>query len=133
MQWTPYTKYTNWITGEGYSDPSEMDANIHRIEYEVQNNIQWGNDSLGNRPPYDFEGYTQSTDTAYNLAINFLRYYERPADYNQPIRGTQAENWYNYLQNISPEPPEPPEPPTPKNKYWKNWLFIRNKKIYINY
>ena len=41
VQWTPYTKYTNWIVNQGFSDPSEMDANIFRILYEVANNLQW--------------------------------------------------------------------------------------------
>lgn len=70
----------------GYVDASEMDANLYRISYEVDNDVQWGNDALGNPPPYDFLGFTRSTDTPYNLAINFLRYYERPTEYNQPIR-----------------------------------------------
>ena len=82
-QWTPYTKYTDWILP---SDPSLMDNNISRIIYEVNNNLQWGNDSLGNPPPYSFYEFTQSTQSPYDLAINFLRYYEKPAEYNQPIR-----------------------------------------------
>lgn len=41
VQWTPYTKYTNWIVNQGFSDPSEMDANIFRILYEVANDLQW--------------------------------------------------------------------------------------------
>lgn len=41
VQWTPYTKYTNWIVNQGFNDPSEMDANIFRILYEVSNNLQW--------------------------------------------------------------------------------------------
>ena len=36
VQWTPYTKYTNWVSG----DPSTMDNNISRILYEVDNNIE---------------------------------------------------------------------------------------------
>ena len=96
VQWTPYTKYTNWVTG----DPSTMDNNISRILYEVQNNIQWGAGIYGT-PPYNFEGFTHSTESAYDLAINFLKYYERPAslDYS---RGTQAESWYNYLTGDIP-------------------------------
>lgn len=82
VQWTPYTKYTNWVSG----DPSTMDNALSRILYEVENNIQWGYDSLGNPPPYNFQGFTQSTKPPYDLAIEFLRYYERPAEYNQPIR-----------------------------------------------
>lgn len=131
MQWTPYTKYTNWLNPLEYPDPSEMDANLSRINYEVVNNIQWGNDALGNSPPYNFEGFTRSTDTPYNLAINFLRYYERPYEYNQPIRGQQAEYWYEYLQNISPEPPEPPVVIFKKKKF--KWVLyaqkLRNKNL----
>ena len=63
-----------------------MDANLYRLIYEVQNNLQWGNDSHGNSPPYNFQGFTQSLENPYDLAINFLRYYERPAQYNQPQR-----------------------------------------------
>lgn len=91
VQWTPYTKYTNWVTG----DPSTMDNNISRILYEVANNIQWGAGIYGT-PPYSFSEFTHSTESAYDLAINFLKYYERPAslDYS---RGTQAQAWYDYL------------------------------------
>ena len=62
VQWTPYTNYTDWIVNQGYSDPSEMDANLYRILYEVQNNIQWGNDSQGNPPPYSFSDFTEKLD-----------------------------------------------------------------------
>lgn len=83
VQWTPYTKYTNWVTG----DPSTMDNNLSRILYEVANNIQWGAGAYGT-PPYDFETFTHSTDTPYNLAINFLKYYERPAQLDYSRRNT---------------------------------------------
>jgi hypothetical protein len=97
VQWTPYTKYTNWVTG----DPSTMDNNISRILYEVENNIQWIATSTYN---YSFKEFTQSNDTPYNLALAFLANYERPADPNQPIRGTQAEYWYSYLGGLPPVP-----------------------------
>lgn len=125
VQWTPYTNYTDWIVNQGFSDPSEMDANLYRILYEVQTNTQWGNDSQGNPPPYTFADFTHSTESAYDLAINFLRYYERPAVYMQPIRGIQATYWYDYLQNIGPTPP------TPTNKNVNKWLFARCRKINI--
>ncbi len=114
-----------------------MDANIKRILYEVENNIQWGNDSLGNRPPYSFKDFTTSTKTPTELANEFLHFYERPQVYNQPARGKQAEEWYKYLCTIIPNPPEPPDPPKPpipkfnKNIY-KKW-YLKNKKIRIKY
>lgn len=79
VQWTPYTKYTDWVTG----DPSTMDNNLSRILYEVQNDLQWIPTTTYN---YSFYDYTQSTDTPYNLAMAFIVNYERPADPNQPIR-----------------------------------------------
>lgn len=79
VQWTPYTKYTNWVQG----DPSTMDNNLSRIIYEVQNNLQWIPTSQYN---YSFSDFTHSTDTPYNLAMAFIVNYERPADPNQPSR-----------------------------------------------
>lgn len=78
-----------------------MDANIYRILYEVENNIQWIATSEYN---YSFEEFTKSNDTPYNLALAFLANYERPLDPNQPIRGEQANYWYEYLGGISPRP-----------------------------
>jgi hypothetical protein len=87
-----------------------MDSNLKRILYEVDNNIQWINSNM------TFEEFTHSTDTPYNLAMLFLSSYERPAEPNQPNRGTQAEYWYTNLGGggiiIDPNPP----PQTNKNK-----------------
>ena len=71
-----------------------MDNNISRILYEVVNNIQWIATTTYN---YSFNEFTHSNDTPYNLALAFLANYERPADPNQPIRGTQANFWYEFL------------------------------------
>ena len=40
-QWTPYSKYTNWCSERGlkYWD---MDSQLERIIYEIDNGIQWG-------------------------------------------------------------------------------------------
>ena len=119
VQWTPYTKYTDWIVNQGFNDPSEMDANIYRILYEVENNIQWIATSTYN---YSFKEFIQSTDTPYNLALAFLSNYERPADPNQPARGTQAEKWYEFLTGIVP--PEP-KPNKKANKF--KWVLYANK------
>ena len=40
VQWDPFTKYTNWALNQGL-DPSEMDSNLSRIDYEIANNLQW--------------------------------------------------------------------------------------------
>lgn len=97
-----------------------MDANIFRILYEVENNIQW---IATSEYDFSFEEFTKSTDTPYNLAMAFIKNYERPEEPNQPQRGTQAEFWYEYLSGITP-----PEPiPTVKKKKFK-WVVF-NRKI----
>ena len=113
MQWTPATKYINWVNG----DPSTMDNNLSRIIYEVENNLQWIATSSYN---YSFEEFTKSTDTPYNLGLAFLANYERPEDPNQPQRGTQAEAWFEFLGGVTP--------PTPvsKEKKFKWVLYLRN-------
>lgn len=90
VQWTPASKYIDWANANGLPY-QEMDSNIERILYEVDNNIQWINGNM------TFAEFTHSTDTPYNLAMLFLSSYERPADPNQPNRGTQAENWFSVL------------------------------------
>lgn len=119
VQWTPYTKYTNWVS----SDPSTMDNNISRILYEVENNIQWGSTS---GYPLSFKQFTQSTETPYYLAMAFLHNYERPADLNQPSRGTQANEWYEFLTGVTPPPGGGENPSTPSTrKNSTKWLLSR--------
>lgn len=99
-----------------------MDNNISRILYEVENNIQWIATSKYN---YSFKEFTQSTDTPYNLGLAFLANYERPADPNQPERGTQAEFWFEFLGGIPPTP----EVKIKKKKFpWAIYSHIIRKK-----
>jgi hypothetical protein len=121
VQWTPYTKYTDWVTG----DPSTMDNNLLRINYEVNNGLQW---IPTQRYPQTFSEFKTSTLDAYTLGLMFLANYERPADPDQPSRGTQAEFWYDYLGGITPVRHT-------KNKKFKWVLYarkLRNKNLNIN-
>lgn len=93
VQWTPASKYINWAKGKGL-DYKSLDTNISRILWEVENKQQWINKSMS------FKQFTQSTDSAYNLGLKFLSSYERPANPNQPKRGTQAETWYKFLSGL---------------------------------
>jgi hypothetical protein len=86
VQWTPATKYLYWADGQGLQRMN-MDSQLKRILYEVQNNIQWIHASM------TFAEFTHSTESAYDLAMLFITAYERPLNPNQPIRGTQAEYW----------------------------------------
>lgn len=96
-----------------------MDANIFRILYEVSNNLQWIATSAYN---YSFEDFTHSIDTPYNLAMAFLANYERPLDPNQPSRGIQAEEWFEFLGGIIP-------PTNNKNK-WLKYKSIKKRIIF---
>ena len=40
VQWTPRSKYWDWATSQGLEQRSG-DSQLARIEYEVENNIQW--------------------------------------------------------------------------------------------
>jgi LysM repeat protein len=40
VQWTPRSKYWNWATARGL-DERHGDSQLARIDYEVENNIQW--------------------------------------------------------------------------------------------
>ena len=40
VQWTPRTKYWDWAVGRGL-EPRSGDSQLARIDYEVENNIQW--------------------------------------------------------------------------------------------
>lgn len=93
VQWTPYTKYTEWCEARGL-DPSHMDSALARIEYELANGLQY---YATDNYPESFAQFKTSTKSPTYLAMAFLANYERPAEPNQPWRGTQAEAWYTFL------------------------------------
>lgn len=104
VQWTPATKYIDWA-GTNYQDGYRQ---LERINFEVDNNLQW---IATTEYPLSFADFKVSTDTPYTLAMAFLKNYERPLNPNQPIRGEQANFWYEYLMGVPPEPT-----PTTKRK-----------------
>lgn len=90
VQWTPSTKLYNWCVANSL-DYTQMNSQLDRIVWEVTNGDQWISSVM------TFQEFTQSTDSAYNLAMLFIQAYERPLDPNQPIRGEQANYWYTNL------------------------------------
>jgi hypothetical protein len=119
VQWTPYTKYTEWCAEQGYADPSEMDTNLDRIIYELENGLQfYSTDSY----PMTFKEFTKSTQPPYTLACAFAWNYERSAvvlwgteeekEALRQLRGGDANKWYKFLNGTDPEEPEP-EPDVP--------------------
>lgn len=118
VQWTPVTKYTDWCSQQGYSDPSEMDNNISRILYEVENKIQWyATDSYN----FSFAEFTKSEDNPGTLAKAFLLNYERPADQSESVQNYRAslgEHWYTFITGFEPSEP------TKKTKKKDNYNFV---------
>ena len=123
VQWTPFTKYTNWCAENGYDDPSEMDTNLIRIIYEMQNGIQYyATDDY----PLSFSEFSKSTASPYYLACAFAWNYERSwvvlygseeeKEALRQLRGGDANKWYSFLSGEEPSDPDPdtPTPDTPE-------------------
>ena len=92
VQWTPATKYINWLLPG--SDASTMDNNISRILYELENNLQWISTELY---PMSFKEFTTSKERPEDLASVFLYNYERAGVSAENERRENALNWYLYL------------------------------------
>ena len=124
VQWTPATKYIDWCSQNSYSDYSEMDSNLSRIIYEVENDIQWI--GVGDYDDMTFSDFSTSNLTVSELAKAFLLCYERPADQSdsvQSYRATLAESWYSYLSGETPD--QPGTTNTKKKSKYKFILFKR--------
>ena len=124
VQWDPFTKYTNWATSQGL-DPSEMDSNLSRIDYEIANNLQWIPTLQYN---FSFQEFTKSNETPEYLASAFLKNYERAGVEVEEQRRKNARFWFDYLGGITPTP-------TPNKKQHKfPWVLyakkIRNKPYF---
>lgn len=129
VQWTPASKYLNWCSSEGYSDPSEMDNNLSRIMYEIQNNIQWIATDTYN---FSFETFSKSTNSVEYLASAFLKCYERAGIEVEETRQANAREWYNYLNNSDLGDEEiinPPLPSVVRNKRKYNFLLFGRRKV----
>lgn len=104
VQWTPYTKYTEWCAERGLN-PSAMDSALLRIEYELDFGLQYYSTDAY---PLSFASFKVSTQTPEYLAMAFLHNYERPADSNQPNRATQARSWFELLEDGAETPEDTP-------------------------
>lgn len=98
VQWTPWTNIIDWLKEKGYyPDVSKFgQGECERIQWEMENNQQWIATSAY---PESFASFSKSTADPYTLAIEFLANYERPADPNQPQRGTKAREIYDYIKD----------------------------------
>lgn len=109
VQWTPATKLINWSNSQGL-DYTNIDTQLKRIEWEFNNNEQYYET---NSYPVSATEFKTSNESPEYLAYCFLYNYERPAEYNQPNRQTQARKWYDFLvQNGGGYNPSVPDEPT---------------------
>ena len=110
VQWTPYTKYTDWCNENGY-DMADIDSALIRIEAEIAASEVGGWSDLDQWITTDdynisFKDFTTSTRDAAWLGAAFLMNYERPGDQSkaaQTARGRNATYWYNFLLPHSPD------------------------------
>lgn len=109
VQWTPNTKYKTWADANGYgADYGNIYGQLARIQYELDNGLQWiPTDAY----PMSFYTFTRSTASVETLAQAFLHNYERPASLDQPNRSTQARKWYDFFYNETLPPVAPPTNP----------------------
>lgn len=114
VQWTPYTNYSEWA-GTNWQDNGQKE--MERIQYELENNLQWISTSTY---PMTFREFSQSQLSPAYLAQAFLFNYERPTVKPQPDRSKQAEYWYEYI--TGQEPPIPPLTEIPI------WLLFKIKE-----
>ena len=98
VQWTPWTNIIDWLKEKGYyPDVSKFGiGECERIQWEMENNQQWIATATY---PESFRDFSVSKKDPYTLAIEFLANYERPADPNQPQRGTKAREIYDYIKD----------------------------------
>lgn len=143
VQWTPWTKYTGWCENEGRADPSEMDNNLDRIIWELNNGVQY---YTTENYPETFAEFSVSTKTPYYLACAFAWNYERSAvvlwganskaeadtlteaekeanrEALRQLRGGSANKWYEFLTGSTP--PTPPTPTPTKKSKMPLWMFL---------
>lgn len=120
VQWTPYTKYSDWA-GSGWENNGDKEC--ERIAFEFDNGIQYYPTSAYPITAYEFKTSDMSPEY---LATAFLYNYERPANLNQPNRRKQAAYWYEYLEGKpSPPDPAPPDPPEPTGATFPFWMLFR--------
>lgn len=123
VQWTPYTKYSEWA-GSDWKDNGDKEC--ARIVWEFDNGVQYGATS---GYPMSAQEFKTSTLSPSYLAYVFLNNYERPSNRNQPARKRQAERWYEFITGIpfepDPEQPDPEEPEIPKEDKFPAWMYFR--------
>lgn len=112
VQWTPYTKYSTWA-GAGWQNNGDIQC--ERINYELDQGLQWNSDGSYVPSEYkmEFADFVQSHADPGYLAKVWLYCYEKPSNPSdkEVDRATAGGYWYSVI--TGEDPPDPPEPPQP--------------------
>lgn len=128
VQWTPYTKYSNWA-GSGWENNGAKEC--ERIYYESQNDIQWfANPSAGLinlpvNPPINFAEFVTSYDDYVTLADYWLLYYEHPYEGYIVDRHNSHQSICDYYNDLLGGG----SPPQPIIKTSKLMLYVNKRKF----
>lgn len=93
VQWTPATNLINWCNNNNL-DYAQMDSQLARIMYELNNGLQW---ISTNAYPESFSEFTHSNASVDYLTRCFLANYERAGVSALNERLQHANYWYNNL------------------------------------
>lgn len=128
VQWTPATKYIDWIAENSLGDYSTIDNCIARILYEIDNNVQWLQRS---EYALSFSEFTQSEESVDYLARAFMLCYERPKDQSETAqleRVGYANEWYTYITGVIIPPIDPPVTPTNRTSSKMGFVLMNANK-----
>lgn len=125
VQWTPWTKYTNFATQNGINWRTNFDFQLTRIQYELEQGegFQWITTSTYPLSFYQFATADENTYSVDWLAMCFFKNYERGVG-GESTRQANARKWYEYLTGHPPTPPTP-EPST--GKKFKLMFYLKPK------
>lgn len=98
VQWTPGNVVKNFLISRGakISDYGNMECDLINTGSGYYSTLTY---------PDTWEQFKKSTKSANYLALCYLANFERPANPNQPVRGTNATKWYNYLKDWETDVP----------------------------
>lgn len=127
VQWTPWTKYTSWA---GADFRTNYDKELYRIKYEQDwddnypNQGQWISTATY---PFSFTDFAHATEDVAGiqwLAMCFFKNYERGVG-GEAARQSNAEYWYQYLQQHSPGPWVPDDEEGTDAKKFKIMFYLK--------
>ena len=123
VQWTNWTKYTDFADQYGIDWRTNFDFQCTRIQWECENGEQWQPVAWGGMT---FQEFAHSTDSVYTLTEAFLRAYEAPGDPSASLalRQSYAAYWHEYFTGTPPTPPTPT--PTQRNRM-KIMFYLKPK------